>query len=150
MVVNTQSVTLFSMSDTTTVLNQLQHLLPLQEFQSFVGQHDADRYVKKLTCRNQLSLLLYAQATGKNSLRDIQTSLLVEQKRWYHLGLSTAARSTLAKANEKRPYQVYESLFYKLVEHCGHFSSGTASFSFQNDLKAVDATTIDLCLSLFP
>jgi transposase len=57
----------------------------------------------------------------------------------------------VAKANEKRPYQIYESLFYKLLEKCGSFSSGTAqSFSFQNDLRAIDSTTIDLCLSLFP
>jgi hypothetical protein len=138
------------MSDTTTVLNQLQHLLPLQQFQGFVGQHNADRYTKKLTCRNQLSILLYAQATGKDSLRDIETGLLVEHNRWYHLGLKTTARSTLAKANEKRPYHIYESLFYKLVEQCRGFSSGTASFSFKNDPKAVDASTIDLCLSLFP
>jgi transposase len=138
------------MFNATTVLNQLQHLLPLQQFQRFVGQHNGDRYAKKMTCRNQLSILLYAQATGKNSLRDIETSLLVEHKRWYHLGLNTIARSTLAKANERRPYQIYESLFYKLVEQCQILRSGTAEFSFQNDLKAIDASTIDLCLNLFP
>lgn len=138
------------MSNATTVLQQLQHILPLNQFRSFVGQHNGDRYVKKMTCRNQLSILLYAQATGKDSLRDIETSLLVEHKRWYHLGLSTVARSTLAKANERRPYQIYESLFYKLLEQCQNLCSGTAGFSFQNDLKAIDSSTVDLCLSLFP
>lgn len=139
------------MSKTTIVLNQLQHLLPLREFETFVGQHNADKYVKRLTCRNQLTILLYAQATGKNSLRDIQTSLTIRDSSWYHLGLETAARSTLAKANEKRPSQIYESLFYKMLEKCGTFSSGTApAFSFQNDLRAIDSTTIDLCLNLFP
>jgi len=139
------------MANTTIVLNQLQHLLPLREFESFVEQHNADKYVKRLTCRNQLSILLYAQATGKDSLREIQTSLTIRDSTWYHLGLETAARSTLAKANEKRSFQIYESLFYKLLEKCGNFSSGTAtSFSFQNDLRAIDSTTIDLCLSLFP
>ena len=139
------------MANTTIVLNQLQHLLPLREFESFVGQHNADKYVKRLTCRNQLSILLYAQATGKTSLRDIQTSLTIRDSTWYHLGLETAARSTLAKANENRSSQIYESLFYKLLEKCGSFNSGTASvFSFRNDLRAVDSTTIDLCLHLFP
>jgi hypothetical protein len=139
------------MANTTIVLNQLQHLLPLSEFESFVGQHEADKYVKRLTCRNQLTILLYAQATEKHSLRDIQTSLTMRDSSWYHLGLQTAARSTLAKANEKRPCEIYESLFYKLLEKCGTFSSGTASaFSFQNDLRAIDSTTIDLCLKLFP
>ncbi len=138
------------MANTTIVLNQLQHLLPLSEFQSFVGQHKADRYVKRLTCRNQLSILLYAQATEKHSLRDIQTGLTIRDSTWYHLGLETAARSTLARANEKRPSQIYESLFYKLLEKCGSFSAGTAAFSFHNDLRAIDSTTIDLCLNLFP
>jgi hypothetical protein len=138
------------MANTTIVLNQLQHLLPLRDFETFVGQQNADRYVKRLTCRNQLSILLYAQATGKNSLREIQTSLTIRDSTWYHLGLQSAARSTLAKANEKRPFQIYESLFYKLLEKCGSFSSGTAVFSFQNDLRTIDSTTIDLCLSIFP
>ena len=139
------------MSKTTIVLNQLQHLLPLPEFASFVGQHEADKYVKRLTCRNQLTILLYAQATEKDSLRAIQTSLTIRDSTWHALGLETAARSTLAKANERRPYQIYESLFYKMLAKCGNLSSGTASdFSFQNDLRAIDSTTIDLCLNLFP
>lgn len=138
------------MSETTTVLNQLHHLLPLPEFETFVRQHQADRYVKKLTCKNQLSILLYAQATGKISLRDIETGLLIRDSSWYHLGLQTAARSTVAKANEKRPYGIYESLFYELLKKCMNFSSGTASFSFENNLYAIDSSTIDLCLSLFP
>lgn len=139
------------MSKTTIVLNQLQHLLPLPEFASFVGQHQADKYVKRLTCRNQLTILLYAQATQKDSLRAIQTSLTIRDSTWYHLGLETAARSTVAKANEKRPYQIYESLFYKMLEKCGALSFGTAAdFSFRNDLRAIDSTTIDLCLNLFP
>lgn len=103
-----------------------------------------------MRCRNQLSILLYAQATGKDSLRDIEAGLEMWDSTWYHLGLETAARSTLARANEKRPYQIYESLFYELLKKCGAFSSGTASFSFKNDLYAIDSTTIDVCLSLFP
>ncbi len=135
---------------TTTVLNQLLHFLPEDQFDSFVGQHNADRYVKKLTYWNQLTILLYAQASGKDSLRDIETGLIASGNRWYHLGLETAARSTLARANEKRPYQIYESLFYEMLKKCGNLGSGTALFSFKNDLYALDSTTIDLCLSLFP
>jgi hypothetical protein len=66
------------MAHTQTILNQLQRLLPLPAFQQFVGQHNADKYVKKLKCKDQLSILLYAQATGKDSLRDIEACLLVE------------------------------------------------------------------------
>lgn len=135
---------------TTTILQQILHLLPKDQFDSFVGQHKADRYVKKLTCWNQFTILLYAQASGKDSLRDIETGLLASENRWYHLGLETAAKSTLARANEKRPYLIYESLFYELLKKCHQLGSGTASFSFKNDLYALDSTTIDLCLSLFP
>ena len=139
------------MHNPTTILHQLQHLLPMDAFSRFVGQHQADRYSKKLTCRNQLMILLYAQATGKDSLREIETGLLTEHKRWYHLGLQTVARNTLAHANGKRPWQVYQSLFYELVGKCQTFASGTANpFSFRNDLRAMDSTTIDLCLSVFP
>ena len=135
---------------TTTVLQQLLHLLPRDDFQFFVGQHKADKYTKRLSCWNQLTILLYAQATEKDSLREIETGLLVQNERWYHLGLQTCARSTLARANEKRHWSIYESMFYKLLERCKNLGSGTASFTFQNDLYAIDSTTIDLCLSLFP
>lgn len=124
--------------------------MPSDQFESFVGQHQADRYVKKLTCYNQLTILLYAQASGKDSLRDIETGLIASGNRWHHLGLETVAKSTLARANEKRPYQIYESLFYEVLKKCGKLGSGTASFSFKNDLYALDSTTIDLCLALFP
>ncbi|MBI4994866.1 IS4 family transposase [Candidatus Peregrinibacteria bacterium] len=125
-------------------------MLPEDQFNVFVGQHQADRYVKKLTCFNQLTILLYAQASGKDSLRDIETGLIASGNRWYHLGLETAAKSTLARANEKRPYRIYESLFYEVLKKCQMLRSGTASFSFKNDLYALDSTTIDLCLSIFP
>lgn len=138
------------MPNTTTVLNQLQHLLPLNEFQTFVDLQKADKYTKKLSCKDQLTVLLYAQATGKDSLREIETALRIQDSTWYHLGLETVARSTLGAANKKRPYGIYESLFYELLKKCKGFSFGTASFSFENELYAIDSTTIDLCLSLFP
>lgn len=138
------------MSHTNTVLNQLQHLLPLEEFQKFVKLKKADKYTKRMSCKDQLTILLYAQATGKNSLREIETALKIQDSTWCHLGIETVARSTLGAANKKRPYSIYESLFYELLKKCQGFSFGTASFSFENELYAIDSTTIDLCLSLFP
>lgn len=139
------------MSDSTiTILHQLLHLLPRNEFKNFVGQHNADKYTKKLSCWNQLTIMLYAQATEKDSLRDIETGLRIQDSRWYHLGLNTVARSTLSTANAKRPWNIYESLFYKVLERCGNLNSGLTQFSFQNDLYALDASVIDLCLNLFP
>ena len=135
---------------TTTILQQLLHLLPRNDFRNFVGQHNADKYTKKLSCWNQLTIMIYAQATEKDSLREIETGLRIQDSRWYHLGLNTCARSTLSAANSKRPCSIYESLFYKVLERCQKLGSGTASFSFRNDLYAIDASVIDLCLNLFP
>lgn len=135
---------------TITVLRQLLHLLPLNEFDSFVGQHKADKYVKNFSCRNQLTVMLYAQASGKTSLRDIETGLRAMGNTWYHLGLENVSRNTLAHANAKRPWKIYESLFYALLNKHQDLSLGTAAFGFENALYAIDSTTIDLCLSLFP
>lgn len=134
---------------TITVLKQLLLLLPLDEFEAFVGQQKADRYVKNFSCRNQLTTLLYAQASGKDSLREIETGLRAMGKTWYHLGLENVSRNTLAHANRNRPWKIYESLFYAMLKKCRGFTFGTASFSFENALYALDSTTIDLCLSLF-
>jgi hypothetical protein len=136
------------MPNATTVLQQLLHLLPENRFESFVGQHKADRYVKTFSCRNQLCTLVYAQATGKDSLRGIETGLRSLDSMWYHLGLTSVARSTIAYANEHRPWQMYESLFYAMLEKCQSLAPKRA-FSFQNELRAIDSTTIDLCLNLF-
>ena len=130
-------------------MHQLLQFLPLDEFDSFVRQHNADRYVKRLSCRNQLTTLLYAQATKKDSLRDIETGLRILDSTWYHLGLRSVARSTLAYANENRPCEIYESLFYALLRKCKSLSGTAQKFSFRNDIHAIDSTTVDLCLSVF-
>ena len=142
---------LFHMAYISTVLNQLQQLLPISEFEGFVGQHEADKWTKSFRTKNQLTVLMYSQACRKESLRDIETGLRVQENAWYHLGLQSVSKSNLSYAMNARPYEIFESLFYELLKRCQNFSSGTASqFSFTNDLYALDATTIDLCLSLFP
>lgn len=132
----------------TTVLHQLLNLLPEQQFQTFVGQHNADRYVKRFTCFNQLTTLLYAQITGKECLREIESDLRVLDSTWSELGLKSIARSTLAYANATRPAAIFESLFYVLFEQCQTLSQ-EQSFSFKNPLHAIDATSIAVCLELF-
>jgi len=136
------------MHNPTTVLQQVLALLPEQQFSVFVGQHEADKYVKTFSCWNQLTTMLYAQATGKDSLRDIETGLTILDSTWKELGLRSVARSTMAYANEHRPAAIYESLFYVLVEKCEGLLP-KRQFSFKNPLRAFDSTTIDLCLSLF-
>lgn len=136
---------------TMTVLGQLLDILPRDHFERLTGQHQGNRRVRKLPCWQQLTILLYAQITEKDSLRDIESGLLIQHQNWYHLGVETVARSTLAKANEKRSSKIFESLFYSFLQECLHFSTDTAKkFSFDNPLYAIDSTTIRLCLALFP
>lgn len=134
------------MSNLSTVFQQLQKFIPRYEFEKLVFQHNGNKYVKEFTCQSQLNVMLYAQATGKDSLRDIQTGLFVHL---YHLGINSIARSTISHANKTRDYRIYEKLFYELLSRCKDMSP-TRKFKFKNPLYALDSTTIDLCLSLFP
>jgi hypothetical protein len=136
------------MTNSTTVLRQLLQLLPEQQFQTFVGQHNADKYVKKFTTFNQLTTLLYAQMTGKECLREIESDLRLLDSTWTELGLRSIARSTLSRANTHRPAAIFESLFYVLLEQC-KILGDTSNFTFKNPLHAIDASSISVCLSLF-
>ena len=136
------------MAYTNTIFNQLLTFLPKYHFNAFVGQQESDRYVKKFTTWNQLIALLYAQATGKESLRDIQTGLSLHEEKWSHLGVVSVARSTISYANNKRSYKVFENLFYELLHQCKDLIP-KRSFSFDNPLYSLDATVIRLCLSMF-
>lgn len=139
----------FPMKHVNTILNQLLEILPRNQFERFVGQHQADKYVKRLSCWNQLAILMYGQAKGKDSLRDIETGLIMQQNKLYHLGIESVAKSTIADANRDRPFQIYQSLFYELLKICQNLTPHK-KFDFPNPLKALDSTTITLCLKLFP
>lgn len=97
-----------------TIFNQLLGFLPKCEFEQFVEEHGGDKYTKSLTTWNQLVVLIYAQATGKDSLREIETGFNVHGNTWYHLGMKTVAKSSLADANKRRDYKIFEKLFYTL------------------------------------
>lgn len=138
------------MSHSNTILHQLLTLLPRHRFDSFVSSRGGDRYVKKFTTWKQLTVLLYAQASGKTSLRDITNGLQLQQKRTYHLGFDEpVTRSTLADANAGRSYKIYEDLFYALLERCRDLTP-KHRFRFKNPLYSLDATMIELSLESFP
>ena len=131
------------------IFNNLLQLIPRHQFQKVVNEYNGDKYVKKLTCWNQLTTLMFAQAKGKESLRDIETSLKAQSPKLYHLGLPIIKRSTLSDANNKRDYRIFEKLFYSSYKRCRDLSP-KHKFRFKNELYSVDSTTIDLCLSVFP
>jgi transposase len=93
--------------------------------------------------------MLYAQACGKNSLRDVETGLNVHFNFHYHLGLTSVSRSTIAHANSRRDFRIFEGLFYRLLEKCRDITPAR-KFRFKNPLHTLDSTVIDLCLELFP
>ncbi len=137
------------MSHISTIFNQFLQLIPRHEFEKLVQKHKGDRYVKYFSCWQQLITLLFAQIRGKDSLRDIETSLKTQSSRWYHIGLQNIKRSTLADANNHRSHKIYEALFYYLLERCKSITP-KHKFRFNNPLYSLDASVIDLCLNMFP
>jgi putative transposase len=130
-----------------TVFSQLLNFIPKDEFGRLVGQHQGDRYTKSCTSWNQLVLQLYAHATEKDSLRDIETSISLDPGTHHHLGINTIARSTLSYANNHRSSQIFEQLFYATLTHCQRVVPN-GQFTFDQPLYSLDSTTIKLCLSL--
>ena len=130
-------------------MNQLQTFFPRHQFENLVNRYSGNRYVKNFSCWNQFTVMLYAQSSGKDSLRDIQDSFLAQESKMYHLGLNKVRRSTLADANQTRSYAIYEDLFYQMVERCKSITP-RHKFKFKNPMFVFDATVIDLCFSAFP
>lgn len=98
---------------------------------------------------SQFVALGLAQLSGRNSLRDIVSNLSAQGRKLYHLGTRGITRSSLARLNEQQPHTLYEALFYKLLSRCQAVAP-RHGFRFKNKLVSLDASTIDLCLSLFP
>jgi len=132
-----------------TIFSELLKLCPRYHFDKAVDQYDGDRYVKTFTTWQQFMAILYSQITQKDSLRDIVTGLSVHAARWYHLGITGIHKSTLSDANAKRDYRIFEGLFYQLLIRCKNLTP-KHKFRFKNPLYTIDASTIDLCLSVFP
>ena len=108
----------FAMGHYNTIMHQLLTLVPRAQFDSLTRIYSGNHYVKHFKCWNQFTAMLYSQASGKDSLRDIQNSLAIQQNKLYHLGIKSLKRSTLSDANRNRPYSIYENLFYKILHRC--------------------------------
>jgi hypothetical protein len=138
-----------TMHNVDTIFSELLKLCPRYQFDKAVERYQGDRYVKTFTAWQQYITILYSQITRKDSLRDIETGLLAHATRWYHLGFTGVRRSTLSDANTKRDYKIFEDAFYRLLARCRDLTP-KHRFRFKNPLYAIDSTTIDLCLSVFP
>ncbi len=98
-----------------TIFTELLQLVPRYQFERAVTGYGGDRYAKSFTCWKQFITILYSQITRKDSLREIETGLLTQANRWYHLGLTRVCRSTLSDANTRRDARIFEDLFYHLL-----------------------------------
>lgn len=137
------------MAHNNTVLSQILKLVDRHEFQELANQHHQGRQLRKMTRWAQFIAMSLAQLSGRSSLRDVVCNMAAQTQKLYHLGTSQVSRSSLARVNENQPYELYESLFQKLLSRCQGIAP-RHGFRFKNKLYSLDATTIDLCLSVFP
>ncbi len=135
-----------------TLFAQLMDFLPWKTFHRIVDRYDGDRYVKSMTCANQFRVMAFAQLTYRESLRDIEVCLSAQAAKLYHMGVrQEVKRSTLADANEARDWRIHAELAQRLIEQARKLYGGdSVGLELQNTAYALDSTTIDLCLSLFP
>ena len=137
------------MAHCNTILSQILKLIPRHEFESLAKTHHSGRSFRTASRWSQFTCLVIAQLSGRSSLRDIVDSMSVQMHRLYHLGCRVISRSNLSRMNEDKPYELYEALFDSLLSRCQKFAPAH-NFRFNNPLYSLDASVIDLCLSVFP
>ena len=134
------------------VFAQVMAHLPLSTFRRCVARYDGEHKVKSFSCLDQFYAMAFAQLTFRESLRDIEACLATQAHRLYHLGFrSPVARNTLANANAVRPWQIYADLAQHLIGIARPlYASEPIGVELKETVYAFDATTIDLCLSVYP
>jgi hypothetical protein len=134
------------------VFAQLMQHLPLTTFRRCVARYDGERRVKRFSCLDQYLCLAFAQLTWRESLRDIEACLRAQSSKLYHLGFrSTIARNTLANANAVRDWRIYADFAQHLIGIARRlYADEPLAIELNDTVYALDSTTIDLCLSVFP
>lgn len=133
------------------VFAQFLNLLPRYEFQRIVNKYKGDFRAKHFKCWNQMACMIFAHIRQEDSLRDIDIALNAHASKLYHIGMQQCPKSTLADANERRDYRIYEE-FAKLLMHRARreYAGTELAMDVDNAVYALDASTIDLTLSVFP
>ena len=135
-----------------TIFAQVMDHLPAHEFQKCVARYGGDRNARGFSCWDQFLCLAFAQLTYRESLRDIEACLRSVGSKLYHMGFrGKVSRSTLADANETHDWRIYAD-FAQVLIHIARpmYASESLGFDLDNTVYALDSTTIDLCLSVFP
>jgi len=132
------------------LFSQTLALFSRTEFHSAVNEHRAERYSKGFSCWDQFVAMMFCQLAQAKSLREICSGLACCVGKLQHLGVKSApSKSTLAYANEHRPWELYETVFTQLLGRCQALARGRKPFRFRNKLYSFDSTLIELCVSLF-
>jgi hypothetical protein len=131
------------------VFRQILNVFSRSEFDQLARKHGGERHARGFTCWDQLVAMMFCHLGRAQSLREICGGLASAEGKLNHLGIDSApARSTLAYANAHRPWQIYESLFYVLLDRCKELAP-KRRLKFKNALLSLDSTVIDLCASVF-
>ena len=135
-----------------TVFSQLVDFLPTYQFQLCVDRYHGHRYVKDFSCWDQFLSLAFAQLTYRESLRDIEACLRAQQPKLYHMGFrGPVSRNTLAHANEHRDWRIYADFARILIATARDlYRDEPFGVQLSETVYALDSTTIDLCLAIFP
>lgn len=134
------------------VFSQLMAFLPLSTFARCVSDHRGEHKVKDFSCLDQFFVMAFAQLTYRESLRDIEVNLRAQARRLYHMGFrcQTISRNTLANANATRPWQIYADFAQHLIGMArALYANEPFALELDATVYAFDATTVDLCLSVF-
>lgn len=137
------------MNRAVSIFSQLLQLFPRVEFQRAVKDHRAERHARGFTCWGQFVAMLFCQLGRAKSLREICGGLACAEGKLSHLGITAPKRTTLAYANEHRPWALYQTLFFQILARCQALAQGRRRFRFKNPLLSLDASVIDLCASVF-
>ena len=135
-----------------TVFSQLLDFLPKHQFDVCVRRYHGNHRMRTFSCFDQYLCMVFAQLTYRQSLRDIETCLRAMQSKLYHCGIrGKVSRNTLAKANEQRDWRIYADFAQALIAEARMlYANDDFGVQLDRDVYALDSTTIDLCLTLFP
>jgi len=140
------------MNNGKTIFSQVMEFLPLYEFRKCVKRYNGDYKVKSFSCMDQFLCMAFAQLTYRESLRDIESCLRSMNNKLYHMGIrSKISKSTLSDANENRDWHIYADFAQVLIHRARLlYQDEPFGVELKQTVYALDATIIDLCLSLFP
>ena len=133
------------------VFTQFMRLLSKPEFTRLVNKYKGDYRTRHFKCWDQLACMMFAHIRQENSLRDIDIALNAHASKLYHTGIHLCPKSTLADANERRDWRIYEEFAKSLMQRARReYAHSQLAMDVDNAVYALDASTIDLTLSVFP